>query len=469
MRDGNTQATSLAKVTGRLVMTGTLVLDAPMLIGDGGEGDDGSKDIHVLKTDKNVPFIPGTSLCGVLREALDTLAKTPADDKLTDLLFGLMDAGQSMIQVEDVLLSDAVIGDRDGVSIDGVTGTGRDSERYDYECVESGARGEFRLTVTRRLCHEAEWPQLLRQILVLRKLLRHGISVGALTAKGFGRVYAKEIRSGFYDFHKAEDARGWLLQETPAPEKASDQLTQEPDTDIEPEGDFIVEADFALRTSLIIRDYGRSKKVPSHLAPPGKTKFFDAVSQMDGNRYVIPGTSLKGVLRHHAEHILRKLGLSDAFLRPLMGTAEKNAKIKSRLIVEESILTEQVEAAAQTRIRIDRLTGSVMDTALMVHEPLWQKEPDKKAVTLRIRIQKASDREIGLMVFLLRDLWHGKVAIGGEKSVGRGTLQGLSGNIHFHGKDGQLDKNGKMTGTLSPDVLTKGVQALLSSEKKEVG
>ena len=38
----------------------------------------------------------------------------------------------------------------------------------------------------------------------------------------------------------------------------------------------------------------------------------------------------------------------------------------------------------------------------------------------------ASDEEAGLALFLLRDLCLGHVAIGGEKSIGRGTLKGIS-------------------------------------------
>ena len=55
-------------IAAKIVAEGELVLDAPLLIGSGGgaEGED-DKDIHVLRNKEGMPYIPGTSLAGVLR------------------------------------------------------------------------------------------------------------------------------------------------------------------------------------------------------------------------------------------------------------------------------------------------------------------------------------------------------------------------------------------------------------------
>lgn len=55
-------------IAAKIVAEGELVLDAPLLIGSGGgaEGED-DKDIHVLRNKEGIPYIPGTSLAGVLR------------------------------------------------------------------------------------------------------------------------------------------------------------------------------------------------------------------------------------------------------------------------------------------------------------------------------------------------------------------------------------------------------------------
>ncbi|MBR2733398.1 MAG: CRISPR-associated protein, partial [Selenomonadaceae bacterium] len=62
---------SKSNVIGKILIVGNLRLQSPLLIGDGaGETSDNFRDIHVLKNRQGKPFIPGTSLCGVLRDWL---------------------------------------------------------------------------------------------------------------------------------------------------------------------------------------------------------------------------------------------------------------------------------------------------------------------------------------------------------------------------------------------------------------
>ena len=483
----NAAQQNTAQITGRAVITGELVLESPLLIGSGEGGDDrgGDQDIHVLKDRDGRAFIPGTSLCGVLRDFLRAHETDAAQNmkqgetRVVRQLFGLLSEGQSMISIDDVPLHGSGHGAqtgaampgivvRDGVGIDGVTGVGVDGAKYDYEAVERGARGPLRILVTRRLCHEKDWPEIYNNLLLLLEKMQQGISLGAITAKGFGKVKAENVAAGFYDFHQKEDILSWLRQSDPKPEQASDRMARNSGKRLEVLDDCIVEAAFAFRTSVIIRDYNRKERNST-----GK-KDFNAVSLKSGNRYVLPGTTLKGVLRHHAEYLLQRMGLDDGFLENLMGYSKDKAKKKSRFMVDESLLDDDdtnpkngsVHAAGQTRIRIDRLTGGVMDTALMDSKPLWQKG-NGAAFRLRFIIRKAEARDVGLALFLLRDLWQGRVAIGGEKSVGRGTLQGLEGVVHYRGQTYHLGENGKVADEKLRKDLEGYAAALRNGAKKE--
>ena len=61
--------TTKASVTGKIIITGMLMLDSPLLIGQGGHTAEASQaDIQVLRDGEGRPFIPGTSLAGVLRD-----------------------------------------------------------------------------------------------------------------------------------------------------------------------------------------------------------------------------------------------------------------------------------------------------------------------------------------------------------------------------------------------------------------
>ncbi len=89
-----------ASVIGKIIITGELILRSPLLIGDGaGETFDNTRDIHVLKDRNNRPFIPGTSLCGVLREYMSNV-----EPQLIAPIFGDAEKMQSSIRIDDIVL-----------------------------------------------------------------------------------------------------------------------------------------------------------------------------------------------------------------------------------------------------------------------------------------------------------------------------------------------------------------------------
>lgn len=424
-----------ASIIGKIKITGELILKSPLLIGDGeGETSDNFKDIHVLKNYDGVPFIPGTSLCGVLREYIESI-----DKKSVAKLFGDAQKFQSAIQIDDIKLDKTEIVTRDGVRIDGLTGTGIDGGKYDYEAVDRGVVGNLNILVNLRGCHDES---LKDTIAALIGKLKDGIRLGALTSKGFGLVAVKDLKAQFYDFTKKADVIAWLTG------KDSQSKTISPTKKIsDSPADFVVDAKFAFNSSFIVRDYD--------INIDDDAKNISAVSMKSRNDFVIPGTSLKGIFRHRAEYIFRKLGFDEKKLDNLMGTSDDKTKIKSRFIVAESYVNnEHVTDIAHTRNKIDRFTGGVLQGTLFTTKPVWQKNFDAPSITIHFEIHNAEDYEVALGICLLRDLWFGNVAIGGEKSIGRGTVKGLSADIHFKGKIYKLDKNGKVTGG-NADELSK--------------
>lgn len=415
---------------------GSLSLETPLLIGAGKEKDN-TTDIHVLRDKKGQPFIPGTSLAGVLRHLADNWDKTA-----TQLLFGYSDdrrgeGVQSAICIDDIPLENAYITVRDGVSIDEYTGVAKDKAKYDYEVVERGARGTFTMTWQLRQKVVDDLPKWKVFLDDLVKQLAYGIRIGAMTAKGFGYVRLEKAKIHLYDFSQYDDVKAWLSRKAPKTVydvKAEERLGNQ---------SFVIEADFALKTSLLVRS--------RDVSAADSEQNIDVVPMMSGNDYLIPGPSVKGVLRHQAAHILRVLGKSPDLLDGLMGySRDDGKKQKSRFLVDEVYISPgHVAAVKQTRNAIDRFTGSTMDSKLFAEKPLWQKDKTRSVVTIRVAIEDCQDWEAGLALFLLKDLWTGQVALGGDKSVGRGYLTGHHADIRFQ-KDGVrqhwvLEENGNVT------------------------
>ena len=198
-------------IVGKIVIDGTLILDSPLLIGSGGEdgnSDAGGKDIRVLRGkmkdgNKGVmefPFIPGTSLAGVLRQNADVTGY----EKEFAQLFGDMETWQSAASIEDVKLENSSLTYRDGVRIDSILGTATDGSKYDYETVDRGAKGKFRIELTLRGCHTdqgnaSKESKISQRVLALAALIRdnlkQGIRLGAMTSKGFGKLHSEDVKS----------------------------------------------------------------------------------------------------------------------------------------------------------------------------------------------------------------------------------------------------------------------------------
>ena len=418
---------SKAAIIEKIQMSGRLVVQSPLCIGSG--QDDGITDSLVLKDKQGKAFIPGTSLAGVLRDIVCS-----HDSNLADLLFGnLSDNRQSMINIDDVLLENSVYTVRDGVRIDGITNTAEDTGKFDYEVVERGAAGSFSATITIRK-NDIEDKKAVEQLAAaLADQLMYGISLGAHTAKGFGEVKGSKIKVATYDFSQPDSLGAWLLGEM-----SQADIYAAAAKPLVADDDFYAEIDLALKTSLLV---GAEPDAFDKGSGKDEGKVQKVMLSSNGD-YVIPGTSVKGVIRKQAEHICRVMGdYGDDFLGSLMGYSKADkAKQRSRLRTYEVYLREGVEAVNQSHVRIDRFTGGHMGSGLYTNKPVWQKKADAKTMTMRLAISGCSDAEAGLMLLILKDIWTGQLAFGGDKAGGSGVMQGLKAVISYKGHKYAMEK-----------------------------
>lgn len=127
-----------------------MYLQSPLILGN---GEDETTDYDLLRDLEGNPFIPGTSLAGVMRSAV-----TESEGLLQvqlDRIFGDSKDGsrQSVITVYDSCLIqekeyNCVI--RDGIEVHGLTKTAKNKSKYNFEVLESGACFQFRINFTER-------------------------------------------------------------------------------------------------------------------------------------------------------------------------------------------------------------------------------------------------------------------------------------------------------------------------------
>lgn len=409
-----------ASIIGRYTLTGTVKLTSPLIIRAGVSNDilnDTVDDIVVTYHDGQ-PFIPSTSLAGVLRQALQGLVP---DAEL--VLFGSIDdkGTQSALQINDIPLEDTNIVVRNGIRIDDVRGVTVDGAKYDFEVIESGATGQLRIDCVIRRCHEQQGEKIEKALAALANALQHGIAIGARTVNGFGRVACKDIALEHYDFTNPDHVKAWLTGKSGASVAIPKQA-------LVADRDLVINMDAYLEDTVLIKS------------------IFEEAWEDKSVALFVPGTSVKGVLRHQCGRILQALGSNDALANALFGYSNDDDKDsrKGRVMVDEIYFDKQFNQEEQPRIRVDRFTGGAMNGALFQDHPVRNTKGDAVTFPLRMTVKNCNDAEAGLVMLLVKDLMTGQVTLGANRTIGYGRVQGKSVTVQYHGESYTIDGNGKV-------------------------
>lgn len=423
-------------LTARLILTGTLELLSPAAFGSG--DSDGLLDMLLLRDAvDNRPLLPGTSIAGALRNYLRQRkhgyrANLATGADATEALFGggkgNDEGSQSMLIVDDSRAEQPATIIRDGVRIDPQTRTAQDQKKFDYELLPAGTTFPLRLELL--IPTDADEHALLADLaLALDGFTRGEIGIGIRKRRGFGQCKVAEWQVVRYDLTTPTGLLAWLATGLQAPVAGVGggkpvHLPTAPTDDARQQ--ITLEATFVLASPLLIR----STEPLDNL-----DKQPDVIHIRSNGQPVIPGTSLAGALRARAQRILNTLGLKEDILDNLFGHDMDKRPTKhtaSRLLVAEATINSTPDYLVQQRVSIDRFTGGSYTAALFSEAPLTKGE-----VTLTIRIQSDPkhspadcQRELGLLVLLLKDLWLGDLTLGGTSSIGRGRLEGKCATLH---------------------------------------
>ena len=423
-----------------------------------GGDESGVADMCLLRDAKGNPFIPGASIAGAARSFLarkrmswanfshsDGIANEPP---ILRRLFGgaeKSDTMSALIVADAACANDVETSVRDGVRVDAKSGSAAEGAKFDVEVLERGA--EFTLNLECVVREADDNAGLTELFLGLLYGFEQGeIHLGARTRRGYG--HGKVASWDIYDLKmdNPQHVLAWLHRKPELQGKS--QLKPRP-LSSDQQKFFRIEADFSLRTSLLIRSSSGNPDDP------------DMVHLHSKDKPVLPGTSFAGAFRKRAALIADSLNWTkhgkdvDAVCEMFGPIHEQGSNAKqetdlwaSRVIIEER-LVKKVEPMWQDRVAIDRFTGGSLQSALFNEKPVYPcslKTQTETNVRLRLTLEEPEKAEIGLLILTLRDFWYGNAAIGGETSNGRGTLQGIEANLIF--KD-STDPSNKKTWKLS--------------------
>lgn len=495
-----------------LIITGTLKTRTALHIGAG----KGTTEFDALlrRTAAGEPFIPGSALAGALRALATRLAPRlgskicalgPTSSKkpcgcMVCHLFGDVnpqeeDTEEKGGRASRLWIYDAVLKTanstwvRDGVGIDRASGAAARQGAVKFDLEVLPAQAKFDLHIELEDANEQDRCLLAA---VLAEWQAGRSTVGGRVARGLGAAALEELQVQAQDLNNAAALMSFLRDEPQAGLKAARKDHQEwlrgwlsearqsvvPVSDAPNQLDVTrswLELEFTLQATgpLLVND-------PTQAGRAG----FDHAPLVEG-RPVLPGSSLRGVLRSHAERIARTLATEHAengdvfrstcpacnpVARPrdkeslsleccdaLLQRREKanaefprdpdrevdaehelclacqlfgSPRLGSRLIVEDAPLQTGTEPVykVQDFLAIDRFTGGGKDGAKFDAAALW-----RPTFTARLRLENPRDWELGWLALTLRDLAEGwlTVGFGAAKGFGQVWVPGWTATIGF--------------------------------------
>lgn len=462
------------RIKERWIIEGTLELESPAHFGN---GDVSMATDMPLACDAATgrPLLTGASIAGALRHYLHTI-----DPGRANRLFGEVRTTprkdndlQSLVVESAVIVYDALAKDsenielRDGVSIDPKTRTAEAKKKYDIELLPAATQFDlcFELAIS------GEENELIEDLALILDALEQGrIGLGKRKTRGFGHCKVTHWRVCRYQITQPKHLIAWINEDRSEQKsgKAILELIRQHgiNLNLSPylhQAEFSLSATFRLQGSLLIRSPGLSSNAPDIVHLHSERK--------DGLQPVLSGTSLAGALRGRALRIANTLAgqnrvRADALIDSMFGPRAAKQLWASRVRVKESVIQNALTDHIQNRVKIDRFTGGASSTALFSEQPVFALPETRLKTQIELvkagHQQKIDRAEVGLLLLLLKDLWTGDLPLGGETSVGRGRLQGVSAELWLEGKQWKIhNQDGKLLIDGNQDELEKCVQELI--------
>lgn len=501
------------KIQSRWKISGILTAETPIHVG--GMGGDADTDLALAVNGQGDYYIPGTSLAGALREWVSSPFHNdePKDDidrnslkhskNPINQLWGFQNNDQghaSFIIIDDAqvtLPKDMTIEIREGVGIDRHTGAAADKIKYSRAILPKGVT--FPLNITLDCQTNQDLNELWKLLLALEK---GEIRIGAAKTRGLGKV-ALNVLSIHEQKFDAQNIFDVLLKNGICHTWDSIKTQYKPK----------YKTPDRLNLDIVWKP-----KDPVMVKAEGDGIAVDIlplVSQATGKvHFVIPGSSIKGVFRAHAERIVRTVcntsPTPDKFLEQvklalvneLFGSAERNSTKQSEgkigaLSVDdcyatldmtpshwasvESVPKGDNETFAQFKqtlatalkdssqpfqtlqpamhVAVDRWTGGAADGMLYsILEPIGVKW-GKISIHLDLeRLKKYGEDNIkpaiALLLLVLRDFAERKIPIGYGTNRGMGTVEVTEMQLNCSQIDG-LEEMSQVK-MLTPDLSRLG-------------
>lgn len=469
--------------------------DSPLCIGS---GRNDITDQDILRDARGIPYIPGSAVAGVLREA----CHGTMDEKAWKYYFGYSstNTGNKVKSDDDIIESRIIfydatlVGDnkdkdgnpkyrisqRDGVALNEYK-SAKKQAKFDREILEGECKFQTFIEISEEQSDINEKVKADEVLINIAKIWKEtDIRFGAKTTRGFGKICNVEIIGKNFDFTLKDEISGWLyfdIFEENSWKNAilyKDMLnTLMKDSIWALKDNNKLSLKLRLEGGLSIRRY--STECSDEESSPDQEQLTTIKFDKNGSEEVavIPGTTWAGAIGHRMEELIDcskvkkfERGKDDIQTYYYFGTVNSKVKEKSLIYFNESKLTGG-QFKKMSRNAIDRFLGSTAEGALFTEKiyiggettlDIGFGDPYNTAVVY-------SDDFINALAATLTDLHEGYLAVGGATSVGRGIFSILE----INGVKLNENKLEGETNSVVFDKLYETLKALIGKKETENG
>lgn len=418
------------RIHSRLKIAGTLVAETPMHVG--GFGGSVDTDLPLAQNGQGKWYVPGTSLAGVLRG----WCEKNFGEGYTDKIFGWKsretdkekrkediekDQHASFVLVEDATIEEAdeVLTEiRDSVGIDRYYGVAADKAKFNRAILPRGTKMNFLMTVEIGEDHDANKTKAIIGNL-LAALTASKVRFGAARTRGLGRVRLGNGRIREDVFDKPDGILNLLKILSSKEEeqgKTFATLTSWLDTEEikealkanEPNSPPHLEINITWKPCLPVMVKAGYDGIGVDMLP--------LTSGVDKGELALclPGSSIKGALRSHAERIVRTVLDCENKRFQTKGKRDFHDQIKALPLIDELFGAKKEKDAKQERLGLGALAIDDCYATETMNAAAWRKvetarddkpEDEAKQKDQASAGESKDQSEQGAVSYFKRELW----------------------------------------------------------------
>lgn len=367
-----------------------LKLETPLSIGS---GEKQQTDSDVIKDNNGTPYIPASSIAGVMRHYFK-------EEKKRNSIFGYINGSKSspssVIFYDALLSGNCVTSVRDSVKLKNKVAV--DGAKFDFQIVETGAEFTTYIELDKNNYDKQSDIEEL-----LGALSESVLRFGSKTSRGYGKTKIISLRKAEFDIETQKrewldfdifDAECWKN----IPTFTAQTKQRKYDT---------VKLELKQKGALSIRVY--TTEVSQGTSAPD----YKQLTLRNGVP-VIPGTSWAGCFRERFESLSDKEAANIFFGYV---TEKTNETQKSQIVFDESQISGHISKNV-TRTSVDRFSAEVKNGALYT-ECTCYNGTTELSVYYPADIEEKYRKILGAVIL---DLDNGYLSLGGLTSVGRGIF-----------------------------------------------